>query len=300
MRGLDPLRQALRRARTPETPAPSAKPIPKPVIEVKWDTARRYSYQAQEENSSVSLSNRPKGWDLTQPGADVPPHVRSVKRQGDDGDIETKFDKERTPLSHLIMEVGPGEVQGRLSYKPLLVRPPSDLERQVMEDFSAAMREATQATQGRQNPRLGEFIATYSKATDIETGKLDAVRTAFSFRDGATIPVPSTGSRPDFVIHSHPYDPADPGKHLPGEPLGGDFPSGADRHLAIGQNVPVPPVQMMMHGGRAFLIHEGDLHFSLLDPAATGRKFFADPNGGHAWDQTLFLTPHPTPPPKLP
>jgi hypothetical protein len=57
-----------------------------------------------------------------------------------------------------------------------------------------------------------------------------------------------------------------------------------------------PPKQMFMHGGQYFLIHEGDLHFTLLDPKAKAENWAAHPRQGPGWDKDLFLTPHPTPP----
>ena len=151
-----------------------------------------------------------------------------------------------TELHHFITEVGPGETQGRLSCKPVLSRQPSPPERQVMDDFMQAMEQAGRESKGKQGPRHGEFIATYSTSNNIETGAIEVDRTSFALNPANTIPVPDTGVRPDFVIHSHPYDPAQPKKAGRTEHLGGSFPSGADRHLAMARSetgIP-PPTQM--------------------------------------------------------
>lgn len=275
-------------------PAPPVELRPRPKIEVQWETARHYSYQAQSEVATKSLATHPKGWDLANDG--YPVTRQRVPRREGEGDIKLKPDRDKTPLSHLIMEVGPGEVQEQLSYKPMLARPPSDLELRVMRDFGQAVTDAARDSKGRQDPRRGEFVATYSKCTDIETGKPDVVRTAFAYRNGAEIPVPETEAIPDYIIHSHPYDPRDPQAYAPEERLGGDFPSGTDRHLAQDKNDGKPnPKQLMMHGGRTFYIHAGDLHFSLLDPAAPDRRLLADPRKGPGWDRDLYIVDHPTP-----
>ena len=287
---LNPLRGPARRN------SPPAEPKPAPKIEVKFDTGRNYSYRADQADPKRSLSTDPKGWNL-QTDDGRPASASRVPRQGADNDISHRINREKTPLSHLIMEVGPGHVQGQLSYKPVLTRPPTRLEKQVMDDFGRQIEEYTRKSKGKPGTLHGEFIATYSKARDLETGAISVDRTAFDFKAADTIPVPESGVRPDYVIHSHPYDPKDPGKASPFEPLGGRFPSGADRHLARASEDGVPPPkQMFMHGGRYFLIHEGDLHFTLLNPNAKAEKWAAHPSQGPGWDKDLFLTPHPTPP----
>lgn len=293
MPNLNPLRGPSRRT-------PPADPKAPPKIEVKWDSARTYSYRADlKPESEQSLYGHPKGWNLEPDDKARPATAGKVERRDAGKDITLDINRDKTPLSHLIMEVGPGVVQGQLSHKPVLTRPPTRLEKQVMDDFGAAIGEFTRKSDNKPGTMHGEFIATYSKSKDLETGAVNLDRIAFDFRAANSIPVPETAIRPDYVIHSHPYDPKHPFKAGPTEELGGNFPSGADRHLArASEDGRPPPKQMLMHGGKYYLIHEGDLHFTLLDPKAKGDTWAAHPRQGDGWDKDLFLLPHPTPPPQ--
>lgn len=135
MPNLNPLRGSARGNHPPAEPRPVLGPdreamgkLP-PKIEVKFDTARNYSYRADQADSKRSLSTDPKGWNL-QTDDGRPASASRVPRQAEDNDISHRINREKTPLSHLIMEVGPGHVQGQLSYKPVLTRPPTRLEKQ--------------------------------------------------------------------------------------------------------------------------------------------------------------------------
>ena len=114
---------------TSETGA--AKDAPKTVgdkpIEVKWRTARAYSYQADEHPNGHSLLDHPQGMKVYHGVERRPRRIESVAREmgGDvadgpgDGVLRRKYG-----LKHYLTEFGASAVQNGLSYLPVQGRRP--------------------------------------------------------------------------------------------------------------------------------------------------------------------------------
>lgn len=274
-------------------------------IEVKWSTGRAYSYRADDFPDRHSMLDHPQGWKPYHGLTTRPARRESVRREtatdsadaSGEGVLQRKYE-----LKHYLAEFGAAAVQAQLSCLPRMSRRPTGEELFVMQDFSKAVHQYTRLSQGKRGPSHGEFIATYFRHTDADSGEVELRRSNFKYNAAHSIDVPQKGAPHDFVIHSHPYDPKHPLAAGVSEPLGGAYPSGQDRLMArtAGKGGRTAAVELMMHGGQVFHIHADDLHFSLLDPAAGTTLHLADKRNGPGWDQDLFLTPHPTPPTELP
>jgi hypothetical protein len=274
-------------------------------IEVQWRTARAYSYEADENPDGPSLTRHPKGMKPRHKPEERPRRIESVAREMGGCHADEAGEgvlRRKDELKHYLAEFGPAAVQNRLSVLPSLSRRPSDGELHVMRDFAQAVLQSTRLSRGRKGPRQGEFIATYSRKADKDTGETKIKRANFAFNPAHSIEVPGAGGPHDYVIHSHPYDPNAPLAAAWHEPLGGAYPSGQDRFMAckVGHGGQPPPKELMMHGGQVFHIHRDDLHFSLLDPAAGETLHLADRTKGPGWDDALYANPEGVPFPPAP
>lgn len=265
-------------------------------IEVRWRTARAYSYQADEHPAGHSLLDHPQGMKSYHGIERRPKRIESVAREmgGDhaDGPGDGVL-RRKDELKHYLSEFGATAVQARLTYLPVQSRRPSDEELHVMQDFAKSVHQYSRLSQGKRGPRHGEFIATYARVTDKDTGASTLERTNFRYNAAHSIDVPDKGAPHDYVIHSHPYDPKHPMSAGVTDPLGGAYPSGQDRLMArmIGKGGQAPAREMLMHGGQVYHTHGDDLHFSLLDPAAGETLHLADRAQGVGWDDGLYFSP---------
>jgi hypothetical protein len=282
-------------------PASAKPPANLPTIEPRWRTALSYSFERDAHDQGYSLTDMPKGWPGSGNGvAKAPRRIESVPRQMGEDLIEDVTPRRKTELGHYLAEFGPREVQTHLSVKPIQTRKPSAGEQLVMEDFAASVNQSTRLSHGKRGPLHGEFIATYTRKTDPDTGALTVERTSFQFKAADSIDVPDTQVKPDYIIHSHPCDPKDPKAASVFDPLGSNYPSGQDRLMARrGTDIPEgsgnPHTELLMHGTEFFHTHGHDLHFSRLDPGAQAVVTHADPDGRDARAENLFTHSHPTP-----
>lgn len=270
-------------------------------IEVKWRTARAYSYKADEFPDGHTLLDHPQGMKAYHGPERRPKRVASVPREDGVDRADPAGEgvlRRKEELKHYLAEFGPGRVQAHLSYLPSLARRPSEGELHVMQDFAQSVHQYARMSRGQRGPKTGEFIGTYSKVTDRDSGETRIERTNFKYSPGHSIDVPQQGAPHDYVIHSHPYDPKTPLAARVTDPLGGAYPSGQDRLMARtqGKSGQPPAKELMMHGGQTFHTHGHDLHFSLLDPAAAATLRLADPAKGPGWDDALYAFPADRPP----
>lgn len=272
-------------------------------IKVIWHTAKAYSYKADVFPDGHSMLDHPQGLKSYHGAERRPKQIESVPRERGEDHADGPGNgvlRRKLELKHYLSEFGPGAVQQQLSFLPYLVRRPSDGELHVMQDFAQSVHQYSRLSQGKRGPKSGEFIGTYSRITDKDTGATRIERTNFKYSPGHAIDVPQQGAPHDYVIHSHPYDPKVPLAAGITDPLGGAYPSGQDRLMArtTGKSGQPPPKEMMMHGGRTFHTHRHDLHFSMLDPTAAGTMHMADPSKGTGWDDALYVVPadRPSPP----
>ena len=270
-------------------------------INVRWHTAKAYSYKADVFPDAHSMLDHPQGLKSYHGAERKPKRIESVPRESGDDHADGSGDgvlRRKEELKHYLSEFGPGAVQQQLSFLPSLVRRPSVGELFVMQDFAKSVHQYSRLSQGKRGPKTGEFIGTYANVTDKDTGAKRIERTNFKYNPGPAIDVPQQGAPHDYVIHSHPYDPKVPLAAGIRDPLGGAYPSGQDRLMArtTGKGGQPPPKELMMHGGQTFHTHGHDLHFSLLDPTAAGTLHLADPSKGPGWDDALYIGPADRPP----
>lgn len=247
-------------------PKAPAKPVTPADVDVKWRTAFRYSLDASR--GGPSLVDFPKGWvggvSLQSPG-----RLEKAARHSESEPLAGHDLARRSGLGYYLDEFGGEAVQARLSCEPTGRRRPSEGEALVSKDFDETIRRAVRLSQGRIHPTEGEFVATYSRARDLETGQLTVDQTSFHFAKGDSIEVLPTAIRPDYIIHSHPYDPKDPSGYAGGN-LGIDYPSGMDLRAAreMDRGDGKPAKELLKHGNALFHVHGHDLGFTRLDPKA--------------------------------
>lgn len=257
-------------------------------IDVKWRTGVKYSYLAggrEVGDTRPTLHTHPKGWpppvgaSQAQRWEQRPDRLESAPRRTEaeplaEPGLQPGAKPEAKPeLSHYLHEFGPAAVQASLANQPKLRRKASVGEASVVKDFREAIDQTLKLSQGKRHPLRGEFLGLYSKSTDIETGAAQYDRRVFKFSPGNSVEVPEIHPRPDYVIHSHPFDPKDPAGHA-GTGLGVNYPSGTDRLRAAeavrdagfqAPGGPKPTKEMMMHGNQAFVIHGHDMDYTELD-----------------------------------
>jgi hypothetical protein len=255
----------------PPTPVPEAAPVPggsRRTITPKWDEAYRYQYDGQMPN----MQSHPKGWNGDMSAENLPPSLWPVTRhEGQEtGSSQSSLMSPRpeAPLFHYLDNYGEHAVQNKLSFQPIKVRPPTKGEADVVGDFEAGIKEAI--SRGT-DPRKGEFIASYLEKADPETGRVSIQRASFDFFVGSSSRASIHPIEPDYIIHSHPFDPANPHGYSVRHPLGGAYPSITDYltskrmgegALALGDR---PAKVMLVHGPDAYVIHSRDFNFTKLE-----------------------------------
>lgn len=273
-------------------------------IDVRWRTGVKYSYLAGDRaagDKRPTLDTHPKGWpppagtSQEQRWEQRPDRVESAPRHTEAEPLVEPDPKptKKPEIAHYLNEFGPSAVQASLANEPKLKRKPSRGEEAVVKDFRKAIDQTLRLSQGKRHPLRGEFLGMYSRSTDIETGATQYDRRVFKFSPGNSVEVPEIHPRPDYVIHSHPFDPKDPAGHA-GTELGVNYPSGTDRLRAAeavrdagfqAPGGPKPTKEMMMHGNQAFVIHGHDLDYTELDlpaPPKPATKTPAAPGGAPA------------------